>query len=204
MNLSKEAREKIRQGAIHSNYNRKRRHVEAYSLNPILCGFCRVIIPYEKRRQRFCSHSCSAKVANQGNGRNVKSGEYIRKPCLVCGKITDNPKYCSTSCNAKDRHDKKINEIKTSGKLTKISGKKYLIEIRGRKCELCHTTEWQGKPVPLILDHISGDSGDWSLENLRIICPNCDALLPTYTGRNRGNGRADRRERYRKVGELPA
>lgn len=45
---------------------------------------------------------------------------------------------------------------------------------------------WLGKSLPLILDHINGNSRDNSPENLRYICPNCDALLPTRGGANRG------------------
>lgn len=51
--------------------------------------------------------------------------------------------------------------------------------------------------MPLVLDHIDGHSENGQLTNLRIICNNCDALTDTYKGKNRGNGRAKRRERYK-------
>jgi hypothetical protein len=52
-------------------------------------------------------------------------------------------------------------------------------------CELCGQDElWNGRRMTLILDHINGVSNDHRLENLRIICPNCDATLDTYCGRN--------------------
>jgi hypothetical protein len=38
--------------------------------------------------------------------------------------------------------------------------------------------------MSLVLDHINGVSNDNRLENLRIICPNCDATLDTHCGRN--------------------
>jgi hypothetical protein len=55
------------------------------------------------------------------------------------------------------------------------------------KCEF-HTAplEWVGAPLPLILDHVSGDHCDNSPDNLQLLCPNCDAQLPTRGGRNRG------------------
>lgn len=73
--------------------------------------------------------------------------------------------------------------------------KKYLKEVRGHKCEICQTSEWCGQPIPLILDHISGNSEDWTLQNLRLICPNCDHQTPTFSGRNKGNGRIKRTQK---------
>ena len=38
--------------------------------------------------------------------------------------------------------------------------------------------------MSLILDHVNGVSNDNRIENLRIVCPNCAATLPTHCGRN--------------------
>lgn len=54
------------------------------------------------------------------------------------------------------------------------------------RCSVCDLVEWQGGPIPLELDHISGVNTDNRIENLRLVCPNCHALTPTYRGRNRG------------------
>lgn len=52
-------------------------------------------------------------------------------------------------------------------------------------CELCGQDEvWNGRKMSLVLDHINGVSNDNRLENLRIVCPNCDATLATHCGRN--------------------
>ena len=48
----------------------------------------------------------------------------------------------------------------------------------------------------MILDHIDGNADNNNLINLRLVCSNCDSQLPTYKGRNKGNGRFKRRERY--------
>jgi hypothetical protein len=46
--------------------------------------------------------------------------------------------------------------------------------------------EWNGQDLPLILDHMNGVNRDNRPENLRYLCPNCDALLDTRGGKNRG------------------
>jgi hypothetical protein len=51
-------------------------------------------------------------------------------------------------------------------------------------CSSCSLAAWMGKPIPLELEHISGNNKDNSLENLCLLCPNCHALTPTYRGRN--------------------
>ena len=46
---------------------------------------------------------------------------------------------------------------------------------------------WQGKPLPLILDHIDGAARNNRLKNMRLLCPNCDAQnTATRGGANRG------------------
>lgn len=52
------------------------------------------------------------------------------------------------------------------------------------RCATCHRRGWQGRPIPLELDHIDGDRTNNTLANLRLLCPNCHALTPTYRGRN--------------------
>ena len=52
-------------------------------------------------------------------------------------------------------------------------------------CSVCNNgSMWQGAPIALILDHISGDRSDNRIENLRLVCPNCSSQLPTFAGRN--------------------
>jgi hypothetical protein len=52
-------------------------------------------------------------------------------------------------------------------------------------CEMCGQGEnWNGKKISLILDHINGIYNDNRIENLRILCPNCNATLDTHCGRN--------------------
>lgn len=62
--------------------------------------------------------------------------------------------------------------------------------LKARACELCgQGEEWRGVRMSLILDHVNGDATDNRLDNLRILCPNCNATLDTHCGRG---GRIER------------
>jgi HNH endonuclease len=66
--------------------------------------------------------------------------------------------------------------------------KRYLFKhgMKNRICELCGQDEmWHGKQLSLILDHINGVYNDNRIENLQIVCPNCNATLDTHCGKNK-------------------
>ncbi|MEW5805400.1 MAG: HNH endonuclease signature motif containing protein [Patescibacteria group bacterium] len=57
----------------------------------------------------------------------------------------------------------------------------------GLKPQYCEECGWAEKTLdgylPLELDHINGDRTDNRIKNLRILCPNCHSLKPTYRAR---------------------
>lgn len=59
------------------------------------------------------------------------------------------------------------------------------LHLLDNKCGICTLPPvWNGAPLTLVLDHINGVSNDHRIENLRLICPNCNAQTPTFAGRN--------------------
>lgn len=151
-------------------------------------------------RRRYCL-TCSP------FGRHNTRRIHVPKPdrehaCPGCGQMTSNPKFCSNRCQKVEAWNRVKAIIEATGVVPICpSGdprvaKRYLLETHGRACALCRLTTWQGRPVPLVLDHIDGNAGNWAVANLRMVCGNCDMLLPTYKSKNRGKGRAWRRARY--------
>lgn len=126
-----------------------------------------------------------------------------RGNCPVCGRETPRAryKYCSNGCQQKYQYQCYIEEWK-GGKVSGLQSlglvskyiKRYLRRKFGSKCTLCGWSEInpKTKEVPLVADHIDGNWRNNIESNLRLICPNCDALSPTFAGLNRGNGRKNR------------
>jgi endogenous inhibitor of DNA gyrase (YacG/DUF329 family) len=123
--------------------------------------------------------------------------------CFNCGKETSRSgyKYCSNTCQMAYQHQVYIDKWRNGD----ISGlqcigivschiKRYLRNKYKDRCCLCGWAKINLKTglVPLVADHIDGNWRNNTENNLRLICPNCDALSSTYAGLNRGNGRKNR------------
>lgn len=70
----------------------------------------------------------------------------------------------------------------------KLKNKLLREGIFENKCSLCGIQDWQGMPLNMQLDHIDGDSSNHTLDNLRLLCPNCHAQTDTYCGKNKSSG----------------
>lgn len=106
--------------------------------------------------------------------------------------------YCSNACQQTHKQHKEWKQWVDSGSTTLSDRAKgnLLRKFHGNKCAVCGIVDWNGKELKMHLDHINGNHTDNTLENCRLVCPNCDAQSDHYKGKNKGNGRYIRRIRY--------
>lgn len=126
-----------------------------------------------------------------------------RAACSLCGKETAHAgyTYCSNACQIEYQFlsyiekwkDGKLSVLKTIGIVSRPV-KRYLRRKFNDSCALCGWSEKNPATglVPLVADHIDGNWRNNTESNLRLICPNCDSLTPTYARLNKGNGRENR------------
>lgn len=165
-----------------------------YKSNPKICKECKSEIPWAKRYNEFCTKSCSATHNNRGVRRHGKpTGN-----CDCCGAETRNPRFCTNQCQRDFEWKLRKEEIESSGVFPPSNRvvRRYLIEKKGHTCSICEGVEWRGQEMPLEVDHIDGNFENNEVPNLRMVCGNCGMQLPTYKGKNVGNGRWQRRQRY--------
>ena len=57
--------------------------------------------------------------------------------------------------------------------------------ILENKCNICGQGDiWNNKNIVMVLDHINGINNDHRIENLRMLCPNCNSQQETFSGRH--------------------
>lgn len=145
---------------------------------------------------KFCSHSCSAIYNNTGVCRHRK---YIYSDCKYCSKpLRNNRMFCNKHCYVNYNNYVRNELIESGIHVSSVIIKKYLIEKYGNKCMECGWNKVNSttNKVPIELEHIDGNSENNNLENLKLLCPNCHSLTPTYKALNKGNGRFNRMQRY--------
>jgi DNA-binding CsgD family transcriptional regulator len=112
--------------------------------------------------------------------------------CFICQTVIPTGKYCGRSCFLEADYRRRVEQWLT-GKPLGVSGgiptfvRRYLYETRGECCEQCGWAEQHpvtGR-IPLEIDHVDGDRTNGRPENLRVLCPNCHALTPTFRTLNK-------------------
>ena len=80
-----------------------------------------------------------------------------------------------------------------TGKTLQLSSfvRKYLYDTFGSACSVCGWDERHPVDGRILteVDHIDGDAGNCSIQNLRILCPNCHSKTETFRARNKKSKR---------------
>lgn len=151
----------------------------------------------KRERQKYCSRSCRTTVTNAARTKLL--------PCLRCDRPrkTSAARYCSAACQQEALYESYIEKWlrgeesgTTPGGFMACQLKRWIREVRGEACWDCGwcTPHPADGKVPLQIDHIDGDALNNRPENLRLLCPNCHSLTPTFGNRNgRTSSRAWRR-----------
>ena len=139
----------------------------------MICDVC----GYEtEKREQFAGH----RSGHVRRGEVKKHDVIDRHVCKDCGEEFDD------GLKLAGHHYRLHIGRKTTDMVAPGTIKRFLIEIRGRRCEHCKNDKWNDQPIPITLDHIDGNSDNNVEENLKLLCPNCHAQTPTYGGRNVG------------------
>ena len=147
-----------------------------------VCMHCGTEFRSTDKHSKYCSHSCRASATNTARERSRK---IPTTPCVMCGVMHTNRVYCSDKCQS--------DHIKVKYEAGELLSRPTLRKrVNASCCMSCGLSEWQGVPLPLELDHIDGNARNNNPSNLRMICPNCHSITPTWKSRNKGSGRKAR------------
>lgn len=126
-----------------------------------------------------------------------------RPPCRQCGEPVKRASYtyCSNQCQKDFEYHEYIKRWlageESGNRAEQVSNhvRRYLMELHGEKCQECGWGKRNPTTgmVPLQVEHVDGDPLNTTPENVKLICPNCHALTPTFGNLNKGNGRTRRR-----------
>lgn len=123
--------------------------------------------------------------------------------CKHCGNMNEKAlHYCNTTCQNRASSERKKREFlegKYIGQHLGFRGwaRRLVEDIKGKRCESCgNEGVWNGKPITLQVDHEDGIATNNSIENVRLLCPNCHSQTETYGSKNIGRStRTDRRKK---------
>lgn len=162
----------------------KNNRIASYLLSPQKCKECLSVLLYEKRHGLFCTKSCAASF----NNKKRAAGNLI-KP--VNAKKISNIKL-EAPANLEIDLSKSLDLFFKDPKTLKS----FIITQKTHQCEVCTFSKWGEHDIPLVLDHVDGNASNNHIENLRLLCPNCDAQTENYKSKNKKSSRNARRERY--------
>ncbi|NDB61926.1 HNH endonuclease [bacterium] len=99
--ISQRKLEANRKNSVLGSQATKDKFLQPYLASPNHCKMCGTMLPFEKKKNAFCSKSCAATFNNTGR---VRVPKYEKVPCQHCGTlVSHNKKYCSITCSSTSR-----------------------------------------------------------------------------------------------------
>lgn len=101
--------------------------------------------------------------------------------------------FCSQTCSQRARFCNHFLEwyYNPCSNIHPRSLKLYLLTIHGNVCfnhlknpSICISNTSLMDQMPLIVDHIDGNSKNNYKDNIQLLCPNCHSLTPNYKNKN--------------------
>lgn len=147
--------------------------------------------------QRFCTPQSRVQVLVGEPKMGMKKEPIV---CVSCGIEKKVPHssvgiYCSNKCQQRHQFNTRYRKWMEGNIETSSTWLRNALKERdGHQCAMCGLSQWLGKAIVLELDHMDGNYNNNQKENLRMVCPNCHSVTPTYKNRNKGKGRPHRRK----------
>lgn len=113
----------------------------------------------------------------QSLGLKVAGGNYIHMKKQLQRLNIDTSHWTGQAWSK----DQQLKNYTTYKRVSSI--RRWLLKERGHQCENCLNTKWLGQMITLEIDHINGDRTNNTIENLKLLCPNCHSQTITWRGR---------------------
>lgn len=132
---------------------------------------------------RTITEVCYKLYGNKYYGNRITIKNYIKQFNMDISHFVID--YSNKKMFFKRKDISEILVLDSTHDTTNLKNRLYKEGLKERRCEKCGQDEnWYGKHMSLILDHKNGNNKDNRIENLQIVCPNCSATLPTFSGKN--------------------
>lgn len=173
------------------------------SLVEVPCARCERLVerkPSQLSRNRyvFCGKGCMNDAAKDVEHPFSLGPEESAQRCGRCDKRTKAKSLICRACTQATKIEAWLAgdlSVTYSGANKEPCAwvKEHLLSERGDRCEQCgfvgHAPD--GRSI-IQMDHMDGNYLNNAIGNLKLLCPNCHALTPTFGARNKGSGRTAR------------